>query len=357
VVVVQLGSRLRLWARRCGALVALAACAGTAAAEGELRLRIVGGLAGVGQFNRFEKPFWTQELARLTGGRVSAEVVAFDQAGIRGQDMLRLMQLGVVPFGTSLVSLAAEQEPILDAPNLAGLVASADELQRVLAAFRPTLEQILRDRYGVRLLAVYAYPAQTVFCRQPLRSLADLAGRRVRTSGVSQSDLVEALGGRPVQMPFAELVAAVRAGTVDCAITGTLSGNALGLHEITGFLHTQPINWGLSVFGANASAWNALPAELKQLLLRELPKLEHAILEDAVAQTAQGVACNTGQAGCQGGRPGSMQAVSGADDARRVRQLFAEVVLPRWIRRCGAECASAWNQTLGPAIGVRVAPR
>lgn len=353
----QIGSCWRRGALRLCALLALAACTAAAAAEGPLRLRIVGGLAGLPQFNRFERPFWSQELARLSGGRASAEVVAFDQAGIRGQDMLRLMQLGVVPFGTALVSLAAEQEPILDAPNLAGLTADADELQRVLTAFRPTLEQVLRDRYGVRLLAVYAYPAQTVFCRQPLRSLADLAGRRVRTSGVSQSDLVEALGGRPVQIPFAELVAAVRAGTVDCAITGTLSGNALGLHEITGFLHTQPINWGLSVFGANAAAWAALPPELQQLLLRELPQLERAILADAVAQTEQGVACNTGRADCSGGRRGSMQVVGGAEDARRMRELFSEVVLPRWIRRCGIDCAGVWNRTLGPAVGVRAAAR
>jgi TRAP-type C4-dicarboxylate transport system substrate-binding protein len=333
----------------------LAGFAGAAAAESDLRLRIVGGLAGVPQFNQFEKPFWTQELPRLTGGRVSAEIVPFDQAGIRGQDMLRLMQLGVVPFGTTLIGLGSAQEPILAAPDLAGLAADADELERVLAAFRPTLEQVLRERYGVRLLAVYAYPAQTVFCRQALRSLADLAGRRVRTSGVSQSDLVEALGARPVQIPFAEMVGAVRAGSVDCAITGTLSGNLLGLHEVTGFLHTQPISWGVSVFGANAAAWNALPADVQRLLLRELPKLERAILADAVVQTAQGVACNTGRADCRGGRPGSMQAVGGAEDARRLRQLFAEVVLPRWVRRCGGDCSSAWNQTLGPALGVRAA--
>jgi len=354
---VQIGSGWRRRALRVGALLALAACMSAAAAEVPLKLHVVGGLAGVPQFNRFEKPFWSQELARLSGGRASAEVVSFDQAGIRGQDMLRLMQLGVVPFGTALASLAAEQEPILDAPNLAGLSNDAAELQRVLAAFRPTLEQVLRDRYGVRLLAIYAYPAQTVFCRQPLRSLADLAGRRVRTSGVSQSDLVEALGGRPVQIPFAELVAAVRAGTVDCAITGTLSGNAIGLHEITGFLHTQPINWGLSVFGANAAAWAALPPELQQLLLRELQQLERAILADAIEQTEQGVACNAGRADCSAGRRGSMRVVGDPGDARRVRELFAEVVLPRWVRRCGSECASVWNQTLGPAVGVRAAAR
>ena len=44
----------------------------------------------------------------------------FDRAGIRGQDMLRLMQLGVVPFGTALLSLSIAQDPLLGAPDLAG---------------------------------------------------------------------------------------------------------------------------------------------------------------------------------------------------------------------------------------------
>jgi TRAP-type C4-dicarboxylate transport system substrate-binding protein len=321
-------------------------------AENAVHLRIVGGLAGVAQFEKFEKPFWTQDLPRLTGGRVTAEIVPFDQAGIRGQEMLRLMQLGVVPFGTALLALAAAQDPILAAPDLAGLSASPAELGRAVAAFRPHLEQVLRERYGVKLLAIYAYPAQTVFCKEPLRSLADLAGRRVRTSGVSQSDLVEALGGRPVQIPFAELVNAMKQGNLDCAITGTLSGNAIGLHEVTRFLHTQPISWGLSLFGANLAAWNALAPDVQQVLLRELLPLEAAIHANAVAQTDDGIACNTGRAECRAGRAGRMLAGQATDDAQRVRGLFSASVLPRWVRRCGAECAAVWNRTIGPALGV-----
>ena len=57
-----------------------------------LRVRVVGGLASVNQYTRHEAPFWTRELARLTGGRASADIVPFDQAGLRGQEVLRLIQ-------------------------------------------------------------------------------------------------------------------------------------------------------------------------------------------------------------------------------------------------------------------------
>src|SRR5688572_22190667 len=55
-----------------------------------MQLRIVGGLAGVNQYTRHEAPFWTDELPRRTQGRYTAEIVPFDRAGIRGQEMLQL---------------------------------------------------------------------------------------------------------------------------------------------------------------------------------------------------------------------------------------------------------------------------
>ena len=336
---------------------ALAACAGASAqaqapADSTRRLRIVGGLAGVNQYTRQEEPFWTRELPRLTGGKVSAEIVPFDRAGIRGQEMLRLMQLGVVPFGTALLGLTAAQEPLFAAPDLAGLSPDMGSARRTVAAFRPYLEQTLRERYGIELLAVYAYPAQVIFCNRPFNSLADLAGRRTRTSSPPQADLVEALGGVPVQTGFAELMSNMRSGNIECAITGTMSGNTIGLHEVTTHIHTMAINWGLSVFGANVGAWNALTPELRATLRRELPKLEQAIWAEAERETGDGIACNIGATTCADGRRGHMIEVRPAptDDARR-RAIFVGTVLSRWVHRCGAHCADVWNQTIGPVVG------
>src|ERR1035441_613876 len=54
-----------------------------------LHLRIVGGLGGVNQYTRYEEPFWTHELARLSGGGARAEIVPVARARIRGPEEAR----------------------------------------------------------------------------------------------------------------------------------------------------------------------------------------------------------------------------------------------------------------------------
>jgi TRAP-type C4-dicarboxylate transport system substrate-binding protein len=325
----------------------------SAGAGAPIRLRVVGGLGSVSQYTRHEQPFWTRELARLSGGRATAEIVPFDGAGIRGQEMLRLVQLGVVPFGTSILNLSAVEEAELGIPDLAGLNPDMAALRRSVAAYRPRLKQLLRERYGSELLAIYAYQAQVTFCTKPLSGLSDLGGRKVRISSPTQSDWVSALGAVPVQTTFAEIPANLKSGKIDCAITGAMAGNGLGLHEVASHLQTTPVNWGLSAFIANGAAWAALPKDVQELLQRELPKLEQAIWNDAEAETRDGIACNTGAPGCAHGRSGRMLEVRPtAADATKARDIFAQQVLPAWLKRCGPACAPVWTQTMSPATGV-----
>lgn len=327
------------------------------AGQAPYKLRIVGGLAGVSQYTRHEEPFWSKELARLSGGRFTAEIVPFDRAGVPGSEMLRLLQLGVVPFGTTLMSSFTAQYPEYTAPDLAGLNPDIATLKTTLAAFRPYLEKALRDQHGVEALAVYLYPAQVVFCNKPLRSLADLSGRRVRVSSSTQADFVGALGAAPVLTGFAQIVPSLTAGDIECAITGTMSGNTLGLPALTSHVHALPLTWGLAVFGANHTAWAALPPDLRALLSRELPKLEAAIWQESERETVDGMACNRGAPQCVAGRKGRMMLVPVSPQDERSRQdILASIVLPRWVQRCGARCAGIWNQTIGPARGLVAAP-
>ena len=321
------------------------------------KLRIVGGLAGLNQYTRNEEPFWTQTLARLSAGKYDADIVPFDRAGVPGSDMLRLIQLGVVPFGTALMSSLSAQYPQYSAPDLAGLNPDMASLKKSVAAFRPYLENELRVRHGVEVLALYVYPAQVVFCKRALASLADLAGRRIRVSSATQSDFVNALGGVPVLSGFSQIMANMASGNTECAITGVMSGHALGLHEITTHLHTLPVTWGLAIFGANLAAWDALPPDLKALLRRELPILEAAIWNESARETSAGLACNTGAKNCAGARRGRMVAVHhSAKDEQQRMEIFTTSVLPHWIARCSVRCADVWNQTIGPARGIPAPP-
>ena len=180
-----------------------------------------------------------------------------------------------------------------------------------------------------------------------------MTGRRIRISSAPQADWVSSLGAIPVQTPLAKIVDSVRSGDIDCAITGTMSGNTIGLHEVTSHVQTMPVNWGVAAFVANGATWNALPKELQSLLRRELPKLEQAIWAEAEKETSEGIACNTGAPTCVSGSKGRMTAIKpSAADAARGRDALLKDVLPGWLKRCGPQCNEVWSQTVGPVSGI-----
>ena len=101
-----------------GILVAALAATPSRAADAPIRLEVVGGLAAVSQYTKFEAPFWTRDVSQLTQGRVQAEIHPFDQSGLPAEEMLQLMRLGVVPFGTALLNAVSGDEPELNAVDL-----------------------------------------------------------------------------------------------------------------------------------------------------------------------------------------------------------------------------------------------
>lgn len=324
--------------------------------DAPLQLRVVGGLAGLPQYEQHESVFWTQTLPALMQGRVAATIAPFDQAGVPGNKMLTLLETGVVPFGTVLLSQVGGEHPALALPDLAGLSADAATLRRVVDAFRPEMDRMLRERFNVKLLAMYIYPAQVIFCAAPMNGLTDLKGRRVRVSSGTQADFVQALGGTPVPTAFAALMSNMTSGNTDCAITGGASGNTLGLHRITRSLFTMPINWGLAIFGANADAWSVLPGDLRIVLEQQLPQLERRIWDQSIRDTDLAIACNTGAGACESGTPGAMVAVApSADDDRLRRRILSSTILVNWLQRCGAECTRLWQRTIAPVIDTKAA--
>ena len=346
------GFRVRAWLAVVAATLAIAGAAAAADSQ-PLHLRIVGGLASLNQFTRHEQPFWETELARLSGGRYTAEIVPFDRAGIRSQEVLTLVQLGAVPFATVQVSGGITKDPELSAPDLAGLNPDMASMRRSVAAFRPYLEGMMRERYGIEVLALYVYPAQVVYCKKPFAGLKGLAGMRVRTSGPAQSDWIEALGGKAVTTGFGEILPYLSRDELDCAVTGTMSGNTIGLQDATTHIDPMAISWGLSIFVANGAAWKALPADLRVLIKRELPRVERSIWDESERETADGLACDIGAPTCKAGKLGRMIEVptSPADERLR-REIFASTVLPRWLQRCGPQCAAVWNRTLARSAGI-----
>ena len=335
---------------------ALAALVGTAVhaqALPKTQLKVVGGLSNLAPYNDFEKPFWTTTVPSLSGGQVTTEIKGFNEIGLKGPELLRLMSQGVIEFGTATLSYFASDDPINEAVDLAGLTTDAKTQRQVVTAFEPVYEKLYGGATGVKLLGLSPYPAQVLFCNAQIKTLADLKGKKVRTSSRTQAELIEAMGGTSVTMAFGEVVPAMQNKVVDCAITGSMSGYSAKWYEVSTHLLALPINWNPQIHAVNQKAWDRLDPKVQTFLQTNIDKMIDAMWNGAAAQTQLGYDCNTGAAACQQPVKGKMVLVQPSDaDRALLKKTMQDTVLPKWAARCSAQCVSDFNATIGKTLGL-----
>lgn len=337
------------------AAAAVLMVAGPAAAQDypKTNLTVQGGWATAGIYQEIEVPFWTERLPSLTGGKVTASITSLNEKGLKGPEVFRLMRMGVIDFGTSALGYVAGDDPQNEGPDLAGIALDINSARKITDAYKPTLSKLYEEKYGIKLLMIYPAEAQVFWCRTPIASLADLKGKKVRTGNRTVADFVEAAGGVTVTMPFGEVVTSLQLGVIDCAVTGTFSGNSAGWHEVTTHLYPLTVGWSPFMYAVNTNAWNKLDPSIQTLLTTEFVKLEDEIWTAAGKRTTEGLTCATG-GDCTFGKKGTMTLVPLADgDAAERARLVSEVVLPRFGERCGADCLTDWNNTVGATIGIK----
>lgn len=343
-------------AKTCLAAVTAALLATTGAGAQdypETRLTVQGGWATAGIYQEIEVPFWTERLPSVTGGKVTASITSLNEKGLKGPEVFRLMRMGVIDFGTSALGYVAGDDPQNEGPDLAGIALDIETARKVSDAYKPTLSKLYMEKYGIKLLMLYPAEAQVFWCNSPIASLSDLRGKKVRTGNRTVADFVEAAGGVTVTMPFGEVVTSLQLGVIDCAVTGTFSGNSAGWHEVTTHLYPLTVGWSPFMYAVNARTWERLDPSLQTLLTGELAKLEDEIWSAGAVRTAEGLSCATG-GDCTFGKKGSMTLVPLAEADTELRsKLVKDVVLSRFAERCGDECMADWNETVGALIDAR----
>ncbi len=318
----------------------------------DTEINYVGTWGSLSLFKKVEYPFWSRELSEASGGAIKVNVQPFTEMGLKGNEILRLLRNGVLEISATLLSYVGGEIPEAEAIDLAGITRNIEEAHAVSDAYKPVLEKVFEEQYGVKLLAIIPYHAQIVWCRQPIEGIEDFAGLKVRGSGRSQGDMIEALGGAAVGMAFGEVVPALERGVVDCAITGALSGNIAKWHQVSTHLYPLPISWAITFVAANKQFWDGLDPSVQALLKVELEGWEDRAWESGRSETDDGISCNIGGS-CVDGNVADMTLIPVKDsDYEKIRTIMNEVVVPRWAERCGADCAAAWNDTAGKVLNL-----
>ena len=169
--------------------------------------------------------------------------------------------------------------------------------------------------------------------------------------------------GQPVAIGFPEVYCALERGVVDCAVTGTATGNGARWYEVT----QAPLHAAGAVGRCRLRRQSRLVEQARRAGAR-FPAEGHEGGEDeqwrlGLELTEDGVACNSGRReACKIGRlvenrPMTMTRATRSRHARRCAASLTSVVLPAWVKRCGERCGETYNRIVAPITGIRYEPR
>lgn len=337
-------------------IASLATVVGTAGmqVQAQTDIRVLGFWGNQPQIDDVDKVVW-QDIEDETKGRLSAQYLTLNEAGIKGNQALRYLKRGTFDVMTISVSYVSGDEPSLVAVDLPAIAYEFGPLREISNAYRGVMAERLEGYNGV-FLSHWPFNPQILFCKEPIDTLADLEGRKVRVSGAPAADTLAELGATAVDLTGGEVYQALQRGLVDCATTGSTYGYRNKWHEVTNHLYDLPLGgYSQVVQVANKDFWESLSEEDQAMIREKLIRAEDELWEMAPQVHDIGVRCTTGEGDCPlGGEPGDMtfQGVSNAD-REKLNEILMTQTIPTWKENCNANfsaCSESFEATIGPVI-------
>jgi TRAP-type C4-dicarboxylate transport system substrate-binding protein len=263
------------------------------------------------------------EIAELfkerTEGRVEIEIY-WSETLASGKETVNALQTGIADIAYLRTFAEPGKVPLCTASELPGI--SNDNWSLLWAYWdlmnQPEISAEL-EQYNLKPICTLLIAEQQLISKEPIRSLADLAGKKVAASGVS-AEIIEGLGGVPLAMSPSEQYEGLLRGTIDAICAPVDAIQAFKFYEGGKYFTQIQIAPRMHPFVINKDSWNKISAKDQEIITDLLPEL-HQIAYDTILVDTAGEAIKAMQdAGVE------FISFSAADEAevQKVRAAYAD---------------------------------
>ena len=215
--------------------------------------------------------FMADYLEAATDGRITMEVFSGGQLGDE-RSTIEQVQLGVIDIVRTSTSPVGEFYPPMGVFSLPYIFRGETHMWKVVNG--PIGRELLDGLQEANLvgLAYYDSGSRNFYTTEtPVRSVADLAGLRIRTQQSQVVlDMMQALGAEPVPLAFEEVYSSLQTGVIDGAENNFPSYGPFGVRhfEVAPYFTLDGHARVPEVVMISKSTWDGLePAD--QMLIRE----------------------------------------------------------------------------------------
>jgi len=239
---------------------------------------------------------WTERVTEQSEGRIAFEIYPSMTLGGKPPELYRQVRDGVADIIWTVPGYTPGVFPRVEVFELP-TVHRGSALATNLAIQDLYADFLAEDFTDVHPLLVHVHSGNALhMVDQPVRSLADVAGLKLRTPSRSGAWMIEAWGAEPVGMPVPDLPQALATGTIDGALIPFEVVLPLKVQELTQYSieGADGGRFGTStfLFAMNKERYESLPDDLKAVIDANTgPALAEAMGEawDAVEPQAEAV--------------------------------------------------------------------
>lgn len=249
-----------------GAIAALA-MSGTAFAQ-DVTLRIHQMLPAQATIPAKAIEPWAAKVAEESGGRIKVELYPAMQLGGAPADLYDQAKDGVVDVIWTVLGYTPGRFPKSEVFELPFMTGNAEAGS---AAFYNYVQANSADEFaGVHVIALHTHGPGLFHSKNPINSLEDLKGMKVRGGSRIISSMLGLLGAEPVGMPVPQVTEALSKGVIDGTTVPWEVTPSLRISELvtnhTGFTGTTGLYTQTFGFVMNMDSYNNLADDLKAVI-------------------------------------------------------------------------------------------
>ncbi|MEH6382270.1 MAG: C4-dicarboxylate TRAP transporter substrate-binding protein, partial [Dietzia cercidiphylli] len=226
-------------------------------------------VSSAGPFRAF-----AEQVEEETGGKIT-----FDEywggSLVKGADMAQGVRGGIVDMGMFTPSYYPSEFPMTDWTSQMASVVEPEYPLGMMQAFAggsefaltdPLIEEQFSDQ-DIKLLFTWTPSTNYhLVCKDPVNSLEEARGKRVRSGGAFNYGEIEALGMVPVTLPTGEIYEGLQRGVIDCSLANGKIMIALGLWEVAKHYVDIPFSSYTQYVIMNKDVWDELPEDARQII-------------------------------------------------------------------------------------------
>ncbi|WP_319533100.1 TRAP transporter substrate-binding protein [uncultured Cohaesibacter sp.] len=211
---------------------------------------------------------WMEKIQKESGGRIEIQHFPAMQLGGKPPELYDQAVDGVADIIWTLPGYTPGRFPLTEVFELPFTMTNSEAVSR---AFWELAEETMMDQdfKDTKVLGLWVHGPGVIHSKEPIKSVADLNGVKLRAPTRVTNAFFKNLGATPVGMPIPAVPEALSKGVIDATVipwevTGALKTSEL-VHNHTEF-GDESLYTATFVMTMNKDRYNALPDDLKAII-------------------------------------------------------------------------------------------